>query len=1166
MKKNRFFPDCLWSGTMKLLLVMKLTTFLLLFSVMAIASGSYSQNTRFDMSVKNASIVRVLEEIENKTEFGFLFKTDQLDLEKRYFLNFKEAKIENVLDEILDKDLYSYKIMDRIIVISKLDDALLQDGSQKPAKVSGKITDPGGQSLPGVTVVVKGTSQGTVSDADGNYFLNGIPENAVLQFSFVGMKTKEIVVGSQTIINVVIEEETVGIEEIIAIGYGTQKKRDVIGSVASLSAKDISKTAPVTIESTLQGMAAGVQVNSGAGVPGAPQQVKVRGIRSISSGTDPLWIIDGIPVQSGTMDRSFNGEINQSILAMFNPNDIESIQILKDAAATSIYGSRGSNGVILITTKSGKKGLTKVDIDIKTGISNWVKSDVGYANNKEYISIMDLAFKNSGADQYNVPNIIAALDGATQTMTREEALATNTNWADEISQTGSFYEANAAISQGTEKGNSYLSLKYRKDEGNLKFNSMETFSANANLNYNLLNCFDLGYRLFTSYTDNDRIKSGDGKTGAGGWAQINSNSLPWMKVRDAEGLNGYWNSNAYVNALATIDPINAQSNLKTVNIISALTGVLHLPVKGLSLRGEYGLNFVTNRARSWRSEALLVNGAVAEEIKFETTISNYNAYFNYDVPINPDHILNLVAGVENTRQYSHFMNMKGEGLVGIFPEVGTPNTLSGSTSIGGESYLRGYFGRANYKLFDKYLFGASIRRDGISKFTAENRWATFISGSLGWIISEEKFFKVKPISLLKLRGSFGQTGNTNIPSGITSDSWSVNGSVNETLEGNNNTVLQSIGNSDIKWETTNSLDIGIDYGLFDNRVNGSVAFYRQKVSDMLLAVSLPPSAGIRGGNSCWQNIGDMRNQGVEFDVNATIISKKDFSWSAGFNISTNKNKVLALDPESDANGVGLLQEGEGSVIRTITKTGLSYGTWYLAEYAGVDSQKGIPLIYEVEALDDGTTKHTGNIIPATVENITNNRMILDGKTALPKFLGGFNTNITYKNFDFGMVWSFVTGNYIYNRMFQSAMTPNAGMLVLNKKLLTDCWTKAGDNTYWPQVVAGNLYYYDNEGNPTTTGVSYGSDNKTPSSQYLEKGDYLKLRNVTLGYTLPGKVTNKYKINNVRVYASANNLLTFTKFSGYDPEISIDQESGGAYSTFGSMPASRIFMFGLSVNF
>jgi outer membrane receptor protein involved in Fe transport len=315
--------------------------------------------------------------------------------------------------------------------------------------------------------------------------------------------------------------------------------------------------------------------------------------------------------------------------------------------------------------------------------------------------------------------------------------------------------------------------------------------------------------------------------------------------------------------------------------------------------------------------------------------------------------------------------------------VGTPNTLTGNTRIAGESYLRGYFGRANYKMFDKYLVGASIRRDGISKFTPENRWATFMSGSLGWIISEEKFFTFKPVSLLKLRGSFGQTGNTNIPSGITTDSGSITSGTN-TLEGNNNTVLESIGNSDIKWETTNSLDFGIDFGLFSNRVNGSLAYYEQKVSDMLLAVTLPPSAGIRGGNSCWQNIGDMKNQGVEFNMDAVLVSKKDFTWSAGFNISTNKNEVLALDAESDAKGVGILQEGEGGVVRTITKTGLAYATWYLAEYAGVDAQKGIPMIYQVETLADGTTRHTGNIIPATVENITNNRMILEGKTACLK--------------------------------------------------------------------------------------------------------------------------------------------------------------------------------------
>jgi TonB-linked SusC/RagA family outer membrane protein len=483
----------------------------------------------------------------------------------------------------------------------------------------------------------------------------------------------------------------------------------------------------------------------------------------------------------------------------------------------------------------------------------------------------------------------------------------------------------------------------------------------------------------------------------------------------------------------------------------------------------------------------------------------------------------------------------------------------------GESYLRGYFGRANYKLYNKYYAGASIRRDGISQFTPENRWATFYSGSLGWVISDENFFQFEPMNLLKLRGSFGQTGNTNIPSGITSDKWGIN-SGTTTLEGKNNTFLQSIGNSNIKWETTNSIDAGFDYGFFENRLNGSLAVYQRKVTDMLLAVSLPPSAGISGGNTTWQNIGDMKNDGIEFNINALAVSKNDFTWNIGFNISANRNKVLALDPVSDAKHVGILQSGEGGIVRTITKTGLEWGTYYMAEYAGVDSEKGIPMIYQVKTNEDGTTSHTGEIIPATNENMSNNKMMLQGKSAVPKILGGLTMNFTYKNFDLGVVCSFVSGNYIYNRLLQSSMIPNQGMLVANRKLLTESWTKPGDKTYWPMVTAGNLYNYDNAGNPTTSGVSYGSDNNTPSSQYLENGDYLKLRNLTLGYTVPKQFTDKCKINNVRMYVTANNLLTFTDFSGYNPEIEIDQASGGSYSSFTSLPASRIFMFGLNLNF
>jgi len=1166
MKKNELRKGYLRAFLLKLLFVMKLTLMFLCLSVLSVfATETYSQTTKLSISMNNTTIENVLKSIEDQSEFRF-FYTEKVATDKKISVDFQKTSIDEILIELFKDTQISYRLVGRQIALYNKGNNPEFIQSEQLRDLKGKVMSSSGEAIPGVSVAIKGTTKGAITDADGNYTLTKVPEGSTLRFSFVGMKTLEVKIEGKSVINIRLEEESVGIDEVVAIGYGTQKKRDVIGSLASLSADDVKKTSPVSIESTLQGMAAGVQVNSGAGIPGAPQQIKIRGVGSISSGTDPLWIVDGIPIVSGPIDPSFNGEISQSILAMINPNDIESIQVLKDAAATSIYGSRGSNGVILVTTKTGKKGQTKVDLEIKSGVSDWAKTNIGYANGKDYISIMDLAMKNIGAGQYDPANAVKQLDGATEGITRTEALNTNTNWIDAISHTGSFYEANLSVSQGSEKGNSYLSLKYRTDDSNLKFNSMENYSANINLNHNLMKNFDLGYHLLASYTDNDRVKSGDGKQGAGGWGQVNSNSLPWMKIYDSNGFNGYWNSRASVNALAGVDPINSQSNLKTINVLSGLNATWKLPIEGLSIKGELGMNYVANRSRSWRSDALLVNGAVAQEMQYETSTTNYNAYFNYDVPLPKLHDLNIVGGVENTRQIAHSMSLTGTGLVGKFPEVGTPNVLSGNSGLGGESYLRGFFGRANYKLADKYLAGVSVRRDGISKFTADNRWATFLSGSLGWIISEEKFFHFKSVSLLKLRGSYGQTGNTNIPSGITTDGWGIN-SGSSTLASTNNTYLAFIGNSDIKWETTNSLDAGIDFGLFGNRINGSLAYYQKKVSNMLLAVTLPPTAGIwEAQNYCWQNIGDMKNEGFEFNVNSVIYNKHDFTFKLGLNISTNKNKVLSLDPASDANHVGILQAAEEGIIRTITKSGLPWGTYYMAEYAGVDSQKGIPLIYEVKTLDDGTTAHTGNIIPATNENMSNNRMMLKGKTALPKLLGGFNTDFNYKQFDLSLVWSFVTGNYIYNRVFQSSMTPNQGMLVLNKKLLTDSWTKPGDKTYWPQVVAANLYMYDNAGNPTTTGVAYGSDNNTPSSQYLEKGDYLKLRNVTLGYTIPFDLINRYKISSARIYVSASNLLTLTKFSGYNPEAGIDQATGGSYSVFTSMPASRTFMFGLSLNF
>ena len=1139
--------------------VMKTAVILLVCNMLALHATVFSQ-TNVTMKGENIPLKTALVQIEQTAQVKMVYRDEAIN-DFNVSFDFRNSTIQETLNVLLKGTGNTYHLLDNsLVVITPVEMAM------QGITVSGTVTDGSGDPMPGVNVTVKGTFTGAITDTNGRYYITVPNQSAALVFSFVGYATREFTVGEQTVINVALEESTREIEEVVVVGYGTMKKRDVLGSMSTIKADDILKTTPTSIDEALQGMASGVTVTS-SGVPGAPVQVKVRGINSISSGTDPLWIIDGIPVTSGTLDVSFNGEISQNILSMINPSDIESIQVLKDAAATSIYGSRGSNGVIVVTTKSGKQGVNSFDVDIRTGISSWTKTDVGIASGKEWVEVMDLVRANSRlSGLYEPIQSLAQLDNYQSVMTREEALNTNTKWADQISRLGNFFDARLSASNGSEKATSYLSLNYRKDNSNLKFNDMQTISANANINYNVLNALTLGYRMLASYTDNNRIKSGDGKQGSGGWSQVNSNSLPWMKVYDPDGINGYWNSQSYVNALASIDSRNSESNLQSLNLISGLTADLKLPVKGLSLRGELGVNYVNSKGESWISKNVRELGARAQESKINSITLNYNTYFNYDKSFNDTHNLNLVGGVEGTRFSIHTTNLLALDLVGIFHEIGTPGMLAGSSKLGGESYLMGIFGRANYNFRNKYYAGFSMRRDGISKFIAENRWATFLSGSLGWIISEEEFFNVKAINFLKLRGSFGQTGNTNIPTGITEDMWDIN-SGSGTLQGSNNTRLDNMGNQHIKWETTSTLDVGFDFGLLNNRINGSVAWYTQKIEDMLLKAAIPQSAGVPGGNAIWQNIGDMKNYGWEVNLDAVAISQKDFRWSIGGNFSTNRNKVLSLTPEMDSTGSGIIPEGddERDIIRLIIKKDLPLGNWYMAEYAGVDSQKGIPLIYETETLEDGFTRHTGKTIPATTTNQTDNRMIL-GKTSIPKIMGGFNTNLSYKGFDLNMIWNFAAGHYVYNRLRQSLMTPNTGLLALSGELLTNTWQKPGDTSKYPMTTYGSSYYFDDEGNSSDAQIQYGSENKTPTTLYLEKGDYLRLKNVQLGYNLPQKWTNSCRMKSIRVYISGTNLVTFTKFTGYDPEVAISQSSTGRIVAFSALPQTRVYSLGVSAKF
>ena len=1127
----------------------------LLLSLTVWAQNVSKKNVTINGQVTVANLIK---EIENQTGFLLVYSEKAVDLSRSVNVRANDEPALSVIEKALAGTGIVPKVEGNTIVLSEIKNA----GDEKH-RIQGTILDANGDPVVGANILVKGTREGTFTDVDGHFEMNA-PANAVLVCSSIGYETLEVPVGGRRQFNLTLAGDTKFLDDVIVIGYGTAKKRDYIGSVSTVKAEDIQRVVPTSMESALQGMATGVQVNSGVGVPGAPQQIKVRGVSSISSGTDPLWIIDGIPIESGTMDTSYDGETNQSILGMFNPGDIETIQILKDAAATAIYGSRGSNGVILVTTKSGQKGSLRVNVDVKGGISQWAHPNIGLVNTEEWMKIANTAMQNTYNVPFDVSTTYSQLPEIVDVASTAEAAKVNTDWVKEISRLGNFYETNVSLSQGTERFTSYTSLKYRKDNGNLKWNDLESFSANTKLNWKLTGWLDVSYRLAATYTRNNRIKSGDGTNGPGGWGQINTNALPWYAVYNAKG--EYWNPKSTTNPLASLDPNNMRSFLETMNLISALTTTVRLPIEGLSLKGEWGVNFINSDGQSWRSARVISTSdqSIAKENRNTVLINNLSGYLNYDRTFGKIHEINAVAGVESMRRHGQYTSLTGTGLVGQFKEVGTPNKLTGSSGLGGEVYLLGYFARANYKLLDRYIINASARRDGISKFSAANRWANFYSLGLGWIISEEPWFNNETINLLKLRGSVGQTGNTNIPAGITTDKWEVVNDAGSTLEGLNTSRLLSIGNDNLKWETTTSYDAGIDFGLWNNRVNGSIAYYRQNVKDMLLAASLPTSAGIRGGNKGWMNIGDMYNHGVEFELFSTLIQNKDFTWSAGFNIATNANIVTALDPDSDANHTGILNTGNASQVRTIIKAGLPYGTYYMAEYAGVDAQKGIPIIYEVETKEDGTTVHTGNIIPGTSTNIEKNKMILTGKTALPKLVGGFNTRITWHGFDASAVFSFACGQYVYSRLIQSTMTPNAGMLVLNRKLLTDAWQNPGDVTDVPQINAACSYYYDDEGNPTTSPVLYGSENKTPTSRFLEKADYLKLRNLTLGYTFP--LRNYKGIQNLRVYLSGGNLFTITPFSGYDPEVEIDQATGGAVETFLAMPSLRTFTCGVNFTF
>ena len=1025
-------------------------------------------------------------------------------------------------------------------------------------QVTGIVKDQKGEPLVGVSVLEKGTTNGVVTDLDGKFTIRVTSGSSILTITYMGYKKRELWVQHGKMLDVVLQEDVSELDEVMVIAYGTKKKRDVIGSVTKVKSDDLVLSTGGRFENALQGKAAGVQIVND-GIAGNTPQIKIRGIRSVSSGTDPLWVVDGM----------VGGDASN-----LNFYDIESIEILKDAAATAIYGSRGSNGVIIVTTKRGKQGTPQFSISYEYGVTSLTKKNLGIASTEEYFEVMDLARQHTGKEAFDPQRDVIKpfWNNCESEITREEAMLQHHDYVGMTTRTGFYHDLNVSVTQGSESVSNYASFNYRKDETNLKGRGLESYSARLNTDYKK-GLLSVGVQAFGRFRVMDNVSYWD-----------YSPLVPWYKIYDENSPSGSWNPRmgngaTGMNPMALIDGRYRDNESRNLNLrLNAYIELAIPKLKGLAVRADASLGYGNSQNNSWTSNMITrdnnLDGDSGSRNKNTSYSQQYHLFGKYKATFGL-HGIDAVLGIESSRGYTDYLTLSGKKLTGNFQELSGIGTYNSNSTgyISGENYGMSFFSRLDYKFMERYLVGASFIREGSSKFVKENRWANFFSASAGWIISDEAFMKSFDwISMLKLRGSYGETGNQNIPSEATITSYAMKSK--QFYDGTPNMYMWSVPNKGAKWEKTKSIDVGIDYAFFNNRLNGSIAYYRQNVDDMLLKVQLPASAGIPDknfsinfNNSMWANIGSMYNEGFEFDINYNVINAKDFSWNTGFNLTYNRNEVTALSPDVDTKGTGIINTRPG----VITKKGLPIGTYFLAEWAGVDPEKGIGLIYEIDQdvySKTGRTVKTGNVIPATGNNINKNRIIQDGKSGMPKVYGGWTNNFTYRNFDLSFMFYFSTGNYIYNRWMDINSKAGDGRNNVIAGLVGDSWQQPGDNSKYPEIRWGNQYNIKDDGTPGTG--NYGS-NDVGTTQFLEKASFLRLKNLTFGYTLPENLCRKIAISKLRLYVTATNLFTITDFSGWDPEVRLSNNKNGANSQGilfqgNEMPQIRNFSIGASLNF
>ncbi|WP_440440585.1 SusC/RagA family TonB-linked outer membrane protein [Phocaeicola plebeius] len=974
---------------------------------------------------------------------------------------------------------------------------------QQDQKLKGQVIDATtGEPVIGVNVLVKGTTNGTITDIDGKYELNA-PAGAILQISFIGYKTVEIAAttSEQTI---KLHEDTETLDEVVVVGYGVQKKESLTGAMSTLKENRLKDVTTPTVENMLNGKVSGVYVAPGSGQPGSNGAVQIRGRATLSGSTSPLWVIDGVIVGEDP--------------GVLNPSDIENMTILKDAASTAIYGSQGANGVIIVTTKMGKSEKMKINASVKLGVSTMTNGKMEVMNGAELYDYY-ASFPNQEDIKFSRWN--------------PELRNANFDWGELASQAGFTQDYNISLSGGNEKMSSYFSLGYYSEEGTVKGYKYDRYSFRYRSNYKPFSWLTIKPNISGSMKNTDDSQYD---------YTAKYTMFPWDSPYDEDGnlvpdrYSG-WVDSSDLNYLNSISYGNHTAR-KTYEFsgnfdfdIKITDWLTFTSVNNYRWTGYFQSTYTDPRTDS----ASGVQGRVEEE-----QTNNIQRYTNQYLTFNKifgKHSVQALLAYEFMDTSAKVINAKGTGIVSgfeVLDATATPEEVGGNLT---EWAKQSVFAKANYTYDNRYLAEVSLRRDGASNFGDDKKYGNFFSISAGWNINREKWFKADWVDVLKLRASYGSVGN------IPYSKYPQYGlySVSSNYNGIPAILISQVGNKDLTWEQTYTAGVGIDANFFNNRLRFVFDYYNKYTSNILYQV---PVSGLTGITSRWQNVGEMRNSGIEITIGGDIIRTKDWLWSLDLNMGYNKNKLEKLygdDPNMMIIGGGGNDTSIAGAAEKVLKVGYSTDRYYLREWAGVDPKNGAPLWYK----NDGSGETTSNYSEA--------KQVMTEATS-PKLFGGFNTSLTWKNIDLNASFGFSLGGKIYNYSRQEYDSDGA-YTDRNQMKLIDGWSrweKEGDIATHPAASYGNK-----------------SNSNKASTRYLEDGDYLKLRSLSIGYNLN---LSKYYIQNMRIYFTAENVFTLTGFSGIDPEVpAYYDETTGTYKSIGTAganlyPSTRKFMFGINLTF